>query len=494
MKEHLDVVQDRNKLLMKLLWFAFSLGLVSNFLAQVPLKGIIAYSVAGMLAVGTITFMTVKRISVQNVQYVVVICFTILIFVMVSTSPKLSNYLMIYVAVAFLTLYHNYRSIAASALSGLLLSNYFFWAFREEMFFGVDYKVFISMNVMYIVITSVLISQARIGEKMQKQMDEQHEAMKEGKNKVDQLLKEVTNSVQVITNFSNTLKGNIHATASISTDITAAFTEVTRGVEAQAASIGEMNESMNSTNEVVANVSKISVTMGSLSSETKDITSIGNKHVQELSHHMGQVNEVISAASQLMNELNNQTNQIGTILSSISEISNQTNLLALNAAIEAARAGEHGKGFAVVAQEVRKLAEGSQKSAVEISQILTEIQGKTTAVTNQIEAGEQSVSSSIKATKQTQQSFGQILENTSKVAMQAQTVKEMLLQLENVSISISEEIASVSGVTQHSSSQTEEILAHVEEQQTRIESIMNSFEQLDSLTKQLQHLVDETNT
>ncbi len=486
----LKTIHDRNVLVAKIFWISLLLVLVIDIINKSTLKSIFVLLGSGLFFCGVITLLIWKQKFIKLTVYINILFLSIFTFLIITDEPLIFNYLITYYILAIVTLYHDYRPLITACSIDIAMTTYFFNTYRNTMFRGCNDDSIIFFNLMLVIISCALIAQIIIGNKMRKEIENQRNDTLEAKKQVDKVLIEAKEAIGALNAFNIDLLENVNAVKLTSQEITTAFSELSKGVELEASSLDNINNSMLSGQKNVNSLFEVSKSMKNSSDNTSELMiNLGSEQIQVLNEKMKNVAMIIDDTVNLMADLNQGSEEISSILQNVKGVAEQTNLLSLNAAIEAARAGEIGKGFAVVAEEVKKLAESSGSATEEIEGILSDIQGKIKQVAEQVDLGKEAVNISMEARQTVEKVFGQVIENIQKLTTQVANVERMSYNLHNLFNEVTEGTQSIASVTEETTASFQEVTASVEDQDVKINNIVDSFTNLESNISGLESLI-----
>ncbi|MCI4136984.1 methyl-accepting chemotaxis protein [Bacillus vallismortis] len=305
-----------------------------------------------------------------------------------------------------------------------------------------------------------------------------------------QIVRQISSSSEQVAASSEELSASAEESKSTSEHISGAM-QMAADSNAKQSSMTE--KSVESITELLDSISSVASNTGNiadLSSSMRDKAEIGSKSVNKMLEQMKFIDTSVDSAGNGLQALVSSSAEISDISSLITNISEQTNLLALNAAIEAARAGEQGKGFAVVAEEVRKLADETNKSAKHIQSVVTTIQNESVETVNNIKVVQENVSSGIMLSQETTGNFNEILNLVEQVTSQIQEVAAATQQLTSGVEVIQQTVHTLAAGTKETSAHTEAVAKSSQEQLNSMEEISYAAESLSQLAEELQTVIN----
>jgi methyl-accepting chemotaxis protein len=241
-----------------------------------------------------------------------------------------------------------------------------------------------------------------------------------------------------------------------------------------AASMAAATEEMLNSIEHVAENSRHTYAIAQQSGE---LSNQGERTASNTALEMNKIADAVNVSSVSINQLGEESKKISDIVKTIKEIADQTNLLALNAAIEAARAGEQGRGFAVVADEVRKLAERTSKSTLEISAMIEKIQAETNDAVTGMHEGTERVRGGVEMAQQAGRSMASIRDGA----------QQVLASVNEITTALSEQSIAGGQVAQG----VERIAQMADENSSAVSEIAVTAERLAHLANMLQQAADQ---
>jgi methyl-accepting chemotaxis protein len=248
-------------------------------------------------------------------------------------------------------------------------------------------SILIVMGIFFMIIKSIAASIGKLEKTMEtvaQNRDFTGSIQVDGNDELAQMSRKLNDLVSVLRQAFQGIRSASSENLSVSAELSATTLAIGRAAEEEAKIVTQttvesdrMKEAMKSSALEAQSVREKAL---STRQSLQEAQSALHNTIEQLSLTVQMEGEI----NDRLNSLSQEASQVKQVLTVIADIADQTNLLALNAAIEAARAGEHGRGFAVVADEVRKLAERTQKSLVETNATVNVIVQSINDITDQM--------------------------------------------------------------------------------------------------------------
>ncbi|MFJ2985151.1 methyl-accepting chemotaxis protein [Pseudomonas sp. NPDC087185] len=255
------------------------------------------------------------------------------------------------------------------------------------------------------------------------------------------------------------IRDGVTQIASAAEELSAVTEQTSAGANSQKVETDQVATAMHEMAATVQEVARNAEQASHAATGADDEARAGDRVVGEAISQIERLAEEVHRSTEAMTLLQQESQKIGSVMDVIKSVAEQTNLLALNAAIEAARAGEAGRGFAVVADEVRGLAQRTQKSTEEIEVLVAGLQHGTQQVANAMQGSRTLTDSSVELARKAGVSLENITSTVSSIQSMNQQIAAAAEQQSAVAEEISRSILNVRDVSEQTAAASDETAA-----------------------------------
>ena len=252
------------------------------------------------------------------------------------------------------------------------------------------------------------------------------------------------------------IRDSVTQIASAAEELSAVTEQTRAGVNTQMVETDQVATAMHEMAATVQEVAHNAENASQAANEADGEARQGDRVVAEVIGQIERLAGEVDRSTQAMQVLQQESDKIGSVMDVIRAVAEQTNLLALNAAIEAARAGEAGRGFAVVADEVRGLAQRTQKSTEEIAELVAGLQQRTQQVAEVMNNSRAITDNSVTLTRQAGEALAGITSRVSNIQAMNLQIAAAAEEQSAVAEEISRSVVNVRDVSERSAAASDE--------------------------------------